>query len=106
MKDRRAVGLLNPMRDTKLRGEPGGGREDICTTACPEVGKWKCAKKKKRPEKCSGSTTFSFLPQMAWSARSLHMIVLCPRAQCGWHCMAESPCFICNVYVCLAISVS
>ena len=28
MKNRRAVGLLNPMRDKNLRQEPGGRRDD------------------------------------------------------------------------------
>ena len=42
MKNRRAVGLLNPMRDKKnWRQEPGGekGRHPPVTTACPEAGK-------------------------------------------------------------------
>ena len=48
MKNRRAVGLLNPMRDKnrgKNRGEEG---TTPVTTTCPEAGKWKCEKKKKK----------------------------------------------------------
>ena len=44
--NRRAVGLLNPMRDKNRRQEHGGRRDDICTTACPEAGKYMCVKKK------------------------------------------------------------
>ena len=40
MKNRRAVGLLNPMRDLKLKARTGGeeGATPV-TTACPEAGK-------------------------------------------------------------------
>ena len=51
MKSRQAVGLLNPMRDKtegKNRGEEG---TTPVTTACPEAGKYKCAKKKKKKKK-------------------------------------------------------
>ena len=36
MKNRRAVGLLNPMRDKNGRQEPGGEGTTPVTTACPE----------------------------------------------------------------------
>ena len=41
MKDRRAVGLLNPMRDnTKIEGKNWGGKGATPETmACPEAGK-------------------------------------------------------------------
>ena len=46
MKNRRAVGLLNPMRDKNGRQEPGGEGTTPVTTACPEAGKYKCERKK------------------------------------------------------------
>ena len=39
MKNRRAVGLLNPMRDKNGRQEPGGEGTTPVTTACLEAGK-------------------------------------------------------------------
>ena len=46
--NRRAVGLLDPMRDKtegKNRGEAG---TTPVTTACPEAGKYKCDEKKRK----------------------------------------------------------
>ena len=46
MKNRRAVGLLNPMRD-RIEGKNRGGEGTTpVTTACPEAGKYKCEEKK------------------------------------------------------------
>ena len=41
MNNRRAVGLLNPMRDKNIEGKNGGGGAGTTpvTTACPEAGK-------------------------------------------------------------------
>ena len=45
MKNRRAVGLLNPMCGIKLEGENRGGDGTApLTTACPEAGEYKCEK--------------------------------------------------------------
>ena len=47
MKNRRAVGLLNPMRDIEGKNRGGEGTTPV-TTACPETGKLKGKKKKKK----------------------------------------------------------
>ena len=49
MKNRRAVGLLDPLRN-KIEGKNRGGEGTTpVTTACPEeAGKWKCEEKKKK----------------------------------------------------------
>ena len=40
MKNRQAVGLLNPMRDGKIEGKNQGGQGTTpVTTACPKAGK-------------------------------------------------------------------
>ena len=47
MKNRRAVGSLNPMR-FKIEGKDRGGKGTTpVSTACPEAAKYRCAKKKK-----------------------------------------------------------
>ena len=49
MKNRRAVGLLNPMRDKNRRQELGGRRDDTCDHGLSRS--WKvdvCLKKKKK----------------------------------------------------------
>ena len=55
MKNRRAVGLLNPMRDLVTVEIEGKNREEEgttpVTTACPEVGKQMCVKNKKNDPK-------------------------------------------------------
>ena len=57
MKNRRAVGLLNPMRD-KIEGKNRGGEGSTpVTTACPEGGKYKCAKKRKTVQVNSDDST-------------------------------------------------
>ena len=50
IKNRRAVGLLNPMRD-KIEGKNRGkeGTTPV-TTACPEAGKYKCEEKKQQQQ--------------------------------------------------------
>ena len=48
MKYRRAVGLLNPMRDKNEGKNRGGEGTTPVTTACPEAGKYKCEKKQPR----------------------------------------------------------
>ena len=49
MNNRRAVGLLNPMRDIKIEGKNRGGEGMTpVTTACPEAGKSKSVLKKKQ----------------------------------------------------------
>ena len=46
MKSRRAVGLLNPMRDEKMNANTGGEKGTTpVTKACPEAGKLKCEQK-------------------------------------------------------------
>ena len=47
MNNRRAVGLLNPMRETIEGKNRGRGGTTPVITACPEAGKWKCEKKEK-----------------------------------------------------------
>ena len=43
MRNRRAVGLLNPMRAIKIEGKNRGAEWTTpLTTACPEAGKYKC----------------------------------------------------------------
>ena len=49
MKNRRAVGLLNPMRDKKLKARTGGEKGTTpVTTTCPEAEKYNCENKKKK----------------------------------------------------------
>ena len=44
-----------------------------------------------------------FLLRVVWCAGYVRSIVLFSRRRvhCVWHCMAESPCCICHVYLCL-----
>ena len=44
----------------------------------------------------------SFLLQIVRCAR-LHFWCFGPRARCGWHWMAKSPCCNCNVYLCFVV---
>ena len=45
MKNRRAVGLLNPLRDEKNEGKNRGEEGSTpVTTACPEAGEYMCVK--------------------------------------------------------------
>ena len=48
MRNRKAVGLLNPMRDKSWRQEPGGGRDDTCGHGLSRTGKRDVCKKKKK----------------------------------------------------------
>ena len=50
MKNRRAVGLLNPMRDKNGRQEPGGKRDDTCDHGLSRSWKVKALEKKEKKE--------------------------------------------------------
>ena len=51
----------------------------------------------------SFSCSLYLLLVVACAGLHLYTFVLLPPAHCGWHCMAKSPCCICNVYLCLVV---